>query len=70
MTTDAEYQATELHRRACEARMVANMPTREERIAYLKLVAEKRGDAAARQLREDVEREWLRRNGVVDGTAN
>jgi hypothetical protein len=47
----------EQHRRECEARTVARLPT-EERIAYHADVKKKRGEAAAQQLIRDVREQW------------
>ena len=47
---------TEEFRRACEARHVLNMPTKEARRQYLRMVEEKRGI----QAREYLEKEIMR----------
>lgn len=48
---------SEEFRRLTEARTVARW-TKEERESFYKLVAQKRGEAAARQLYEDVRTVW------------
>jgi hypothetical protein len=46
-------QASELHRRACEARHYLRMPG-AERVAALQRIAAKRGQKAAERLAEDI----------------
>lgn len=63
---------SEAHRARCEARTVMMWPV-QNRKAYYAKVAEKRGDAAARQLVAAVSTEWRRIGGdrldffVLDG---
>ena len=53
------------HLLACEARMVCDMPTREERRAYLARVRKARGDGPARALYDAVLDEWERRRKAL-----
>lgn len=53
---------SEAHRARCEARTVMRWPA-QNRKAYYAKVAEKRGDASARQLVADVSTEWRRIGG-------
>lgn len=54
---------TELHRRACEARHYLRMPG-AERVAALKRIAAKRGQASAEQLAEDMR--TIRSGGTIN----
>lgn len=54
---------SEAWRAECEARHVLRMGAKEERQAYLALVDEKRGTAAAERLRDLVMKIWRARRG-------
>ncbi|MHA6905389.1 DUF7696 family protein [Ralstonia syzygii subsp. celebesensis] len=49
---------TEQHRLECEARHVCNLPDRERRLAYLEVVAKRRGQEARDALAAEVHRQW------------
>lgn len=53
--------ASEAWRHECEARWLANRPTRAERAAYLEDIAKRRGAPAAEQLRSSVSAMWAHR---------
>jgi hypothetical protein len=52
---------SEAWRHECEARHVINMPTLEQRRAYLAGIEDKRGAAAAAALRATIEALWKAR---------
>ena len=54
-------------RHECEARAVMNMPTRIDRNRYIMKVAKSRGDEAAHQLRETVQKLWPARSSPAGG---
>lgn len=55
---------SETWRRHCEARWVLkNKRTKNTRQAYLAAVIEQRGEPAARELREEMRKIWLHRQG-------
>lgn len=57
---------SEAWRRYCEARFVLkNKRTKNTRQGYLAAVIEKRGEAAARELRQEMMRIWRYRNPVT-----
>ena len=49
---------TEQWRMECEARHVTNMPTLKDRRGYLERIGIKRGQAARKQLEQEILRQW------------
>lgn len=64
MEVTAVDTSSEAWRHECEARHIAGLQTREERREYLAFVAKKRGDAAAKALRQRVTEIWEERRGA------
>ena len=56
---------SEAWRHACEVRYIVAMTSNRERVAYVELVAEKRGKPAADRLRADARAEIERRKKVL-----
>ena len=54
-------------RHECEARAVMKMPTREHRNRYIYKVAQFRGEAEARRIRETVRKLWPVRERPAEG---
>lgn len=65
---EAHAQARAMYERARqgEVKRLAAMPSRQERAAYLRRIAGKRGRAAAEDLLERL-REYAERHGLADG---
>ena len=49
---------TEQYRRECEARHVISMPTLEDRRGHLERIGIKRGEAARKQLEQEILKQW------------
>ena len=52
ITGEAVDSASEAWRHECEARMIAELPSTEQRHSYIDVVERRRGAAAAKALRE------------------
>lgn len=52
------YTYSEQFRHECEVRYVVALPTRQQRLDFLAAVEKRRGEAAARRLRDDVQQAW------------
>lgn len=50
--------STEQHRLECEARHVTKLPTLEARRTYLERIGIKRGQAARKELEQEILKQW------------